>query len=123
MDTQFPTLSIKRRILITVLVVAPFHFVVMVGTMIATMIAGMKQFDDPDYEFSAFEKLAEFIAGILMQPGFSLWRPWMSRNMPNVVEWAVVGLNSILWGVAIALMMNIGKIKRIASSTTHTYHD
>ncbi len=68
--------------------------------------SGVEAFDNPDDQPSMVERVADSLAGILMQPGMSLWTPWMSKNMPDVVEWGLCLLNSLLWGIALALLLH-----------------
>jgi hypothetical protein len=100
----------KKRIIITALVLAAIHFVLAIGSLIIAFGSGMEAFDNPDYRPSVIERVAVPLAGILMQPGMSLWTPWMSKNMPNVVEWGLCLFNSCLWGSALSLVLNAPKL-------------
>ena len=62
--------------------------------------------DNPDYQPTVIERLADWTAGVLIHPGASIWTPWMSKNMPNIVEWMVWAGNILLWGFVIALLIN-----------------
>ncbi|MBN1912415.1 MAG: hypothetical protein JW818_22025 [Pirellulales bacterium] len=95
-----------KRILITALVIAAIHFVLLLGTMMASMVAGMTAFDDTDYEPPRAVRLADGVVQVLAQPAKSLWTPWMSQHMPNVVEWAFFLGNSFLWGLVLSLVLN-----------------
>jgi hypothetical protein len=96
----------KKRIIITAVVLAAIHFVLAIGSVMISFGSGMEAFDNPDYQPSLVERVAGALAGILMQPGMSLWTPWMSKNMPNVVEWGLCLLNSLLWGIVLAVILN-----------------
>jgi hypothetical protein len=100
----------KKRIIITALVLAAIHFVLAIGSLIIAFGSGMEAFDNPDYRPSVIERVAVPLAGILMQPGMSLWTPWMSKNMPNVVEWGLCLFNSLLWGSSLSLVLNAPKL-------------
>ena len=97
----------KKRIIITGIIVAIVHLVLAIGSVMVAFGSGMEAFDNPDYQPTVIERLAEWTAGVLMQPGMSLWTPWMSKNMPNVVEWMLCVGNSFLWGFAIAMLINV----------------
>jgi membrane protease YdiL (CAAX protease family) len=97
----------KKRIIITAVVFAAIHFVLATGSVLIAFTSGMAEFDNLDYQPSIVENLADHTAAILMQPGISLWTPWMSKNMPDVVEWGLCLANSLLWGVTISLLLNI----------------
>ena len=96
----------KKRILVTAIIFAVVHFVVMIGSLMFSISFGMEAFDNPDYQPTVVERIIDVTAKILMQPGMSLWTPWMSKNMPNVVEWIFFAGNSLLWGFAIALLIS-----------------
>jgi hypothetical protein len=100
----------KKRIIITAVVLAAIHFVLAIGSVMIAFGSGMEAFDNPDYQLSMVERVAVALAGILMQPGMSLWTPWMSKKMPNVVEWGLCLFNSLLWGVVFALVLNAPKL-------------
>jgi len=97
----------KKRIIITSLVIAVIHLVFSIGSVAIAFGAGMEAFDNPDYKYSAFERIADQLARVLMQPGMFFWTPWMSRNMPDAVEWLSVVVNSLLWGLVIAVIINM----------------
>jgi hypothetical protein len=94
----------KKRIIVTSIIIAVVHFILTFGSLIVAYSSGMETFDNPDYQPSLIERLAERTVDVLMQPCISLWT---SKNMPNVVEWVLFLGNSFLWGIAIALLINI----------------
>lgn len=98
--------KMKKKIIVTGLVVTVIHLVLALGSVFVATSAGMERFDNPDYQFTVTERLADRVAGVLIQPGMSLWNPWMSKNMPNIVEWMLYIANSLLWGFAISLAVN-----------------
>jgi hypothetical protein len=97
----------KKRIIITAVVLAAIHLVLGIGSVMIAFGSGMEAFDNPDYQPSSVERVADTLAGILMQPGMSLWTPWVSKTMPNVVEWGLCLLNSLLWGIVLAVILNL----------------
>jgi len=46
--------------------------------------------------------LAMTVVQTLMLPGYLLWTPWASKNLPNAFQWLLEISNSLLWGVFIA---------------------
>jgi hypothetical protein len=96
----------RRRIFITAIIVAVVHLVVAIGSILIAFGSGMEAFDNPDHQPSMVEHVADSLAGILMQPGMSLWTPWMSKNMPDIVEWGLCLFNSLLWGIVLATILN-----------------
>ena len=95
----------KKRILLAAAGIGVIHLLLSIGAVAVAFGSRMEAFDNPDYQPSMVERVADSLAGILMQPGISLWTPWMSKNMPNVVEWGLGLLNSLLWGIALALLL------------------
>jgi hypothetical protein len=67
--------------------------------------ASMRRFDDPNYPVSPVSDTLGDIVGILMLPGRLVWTSWMSKNMPNSIEWALFLANSALWGFGIAFVI------------------
>ncbi len=101
----------KKRIIITTIIVAVVHFAVMFNMMIVAAGSIVKNLGDADYEPpTKFEQIAESTSEILMQPGYSLWTPWMGKNLPDFIEWIFVIGNSLLWGFAIAMLINCRKL-------------
>ena len=96
----------KTRIIITTVVMTGIHFVLAISSVVIVIGSGTEAFDNPHYELSVIERVAVQLSGILMQPGMSLWTPWMSKNMPNVVEWGMCIINSLLWGIVLAFILN-----------------
>ena len=103
---MFSGKTMKKRIIIATLVLAGVHLALAVISVIIAFGSGMEAFDNPDYQLSAIDRFVGPLAEILMQPGMSLWTPWMSKNMPNIVEWTLCVANSLLWGLFFALILN-----------------
>ncbi|MBN1588485.1 MAG: hypothetical protein JW888_03130 [Pirellulales bacterium] len=95
----------KKRIILATIAVAFVHLVLTLGMGIVSMMAGMEAFDNPDYQPGVIAQLADSTARILMQPGMSLWTPWMSKNLPNIVEWILFLGNSLFWGLGLSLLI------------------
>jgi hypothetical protein len=97
----------KKRIIITAIIVALVHLVLSFGSFIISISSGLSAFDNPDYQRSFAEKIINIIAYILMQPCYLIWSPWMGKNLPDIVEWILFLSNSLLWGLVIALCINL----------------
>jgi hypothetical protein len=39
------------------------------------------------------------IGSLLLLPGRLAWTTWASKTLPNAVEWIIVLMNSLLWGL------------------------
>ena len=96
----------EERIIITTLVVTGMHLVLAISSIVVAISSEMEAFDNVDYQPSAVGHVADQLAVIIMQPGISCWTPWMSKNMPDVVEWGFYLINSLLWGIVLALSLN-----------------
>ncbi len=97
----------KKRTIIIGVLISVSHFVVTAGAILVTFGKVMNSFENADYQPSAIESAAESLADILTQPGASLWTSWMSTHMPDAVEWIIAGANSLVWGMLIALLLNV----------------
>ena len=102
--------NMKKRIIIATLIVAGIHFVMSLGAICISYVSGMETFDNPEHQLSLFEKASHSFCRILLQPGLLFWTPWMSKHLPNFVEWFFFGCNSLLWGFVIALLINVKNI-------------
>jgi len=112
----------KKRIIITTVVLAGMHFILAIGSIGIAFGLGMRAFDNPDYQPPRIERIAARLAGVLAQPGRSLWTPWMSRNMPDVVEWGLCLINSVLWRAILALILNVPMVLRQKRAETNGAH-
>ena len=99
--------NMKKRIIITTLIVAGIHFVMSLGIICISFVSGMETFDNPEHQLSLFKKAFLCLSGVLLQPGLLCWTPWMSKHLPNFVEWIFLGCNSLLWGLVLALLINV----------------
>jgi hypothetical protein len=96
----------KKSILLTSGGIAVIHLLLSIGSVAVAFGSGMKAFENPDYQPSMAERLADSLVEILTQPAMSLWTSWMSKNIPDVVEWGLYLLNSLLWGISLAILLH-----------------
>jgi len=96
----------------TIALLAGAHFVV----TLACFLLGFGDWGDLAAEPTTFERVAWGAATVLSAPGRWLWTSWASRNLPDVVEWALVLANSLLWGAAGAALWNAWRRRRRAGS-------
>jgi uncharacterized membrane protein len=64
----------------------------------------MDVFEKPDVETPKITILLHLTSSILMQPFKCILTPWMSKNMPNAIEWTLFMFNSVLWGLGLSLL-------------------
>ena len=92
---------IKRGILLSVI-----HLVITFSLFFWSFNKTMEAFDNPYTEvsliYSVIEPAITLMVNILMQPCLSVWTPWMSKHMPDLIEWVLVLLNSALWGFVLS---------------------
>ncbi|MHC4229588.1 MAG: hypothetical protein ACYSW0_19320 [Planctomycetota bacterium] len=109
----------KRRIIITGSILAACHFVLLGVVFSISHSAGMEEFDNPDRVPTTVEKVSGAVLMVLWQPAYSLWTPWMSKHLPNIVEWVLLFANSLLWGFVLAVPPCLiwgNKTKRISDN-------
>ena len=97
----------KKKIIVTGIIISIVHFVLAMVLIMVALGSTMEAFDNPDSQPPVIGNLAGWMVRILMQPVRSLWTSWMSKNMPDVVEWIFCMGNSLLWGFIIALLINV----------------
>lgn len=56
-------------------------------------------------EISNRASYARLAVDILRFPGYPLWTPWASKNLPNVMEWLLFLANSVVWGLVISALV------------------
>ncbi len=96
----------KKQFFTTASVIAFFHCILAVVLVIAAVGSGMEAFDNPAYKASVMEWISDFFYGLIMQPGISLWTPWVSRNLPDSAQWILFAINSGFWGICLAAILN-----------------
>ena len=102
----------KKRIIITAIILAVVHFILSIVTIGVSFVSGMDSFDNPDYRPSGVEKIFKIVAYILILPLYLIWSPLMSKHLPDIVEWILFLSNSLLWGFVIALCINFKTLMR-----------
>lgn len=100
--------DMKRRILTTAVIIAAIHFVLALGSVVMSFGPGMESFEHHGHQPSTSKgtTVADSLARILLQPGLSLWTPELSENIPDAAEWGLFLLNSLLWGICLAALLN-----------------
>jgi len=96
----------KKRLITQMVILTVIHIIMTIGSVMLSFGSGMEAFDNQDYQPSMIGRIADHLAGILTQPALSLWTPWMSKNMPNMLEWVLFIANSMLWGAVVAFLIN-----------------
>jgi hypothetical protein len=80
--------------------------VALIGHLVLTLVLFLYGFDlssmDSGVTSPISKQIAFRVAGLLMMPMSILWKGWMSKNLPNIVEWFLFIINSLLWGAVIS---------------------
>ncbi|ACL04557.1 hypothetical protein Dalk_2867 [Desulfatibacillum aliphaticivorans] len=89
----------RKRLIIAALTLACIHFALLFGSIVIAFGATMERFDDSSREKSCIERIADHAADILIEPAKSIFTPWMSVHTPTFVEWGILLINSLIWGI------------------------
>ena len=90
------------------LILAAGHYFLLMFLIILMWGAGMAEFEGEAAAIasdSVTYQALDLLGTVLAYPGLALWTPWMSQNMPNVLEAALFLSNSLLWGWVAALVL------------------
>lgn len=93
------------RMLKPTLIFASVHLLVALGSVLVAFGDSMARFDLEGAEPGAFARLSSFLAQVLVQPLLSLWELLPPEGfVRRRLELPLFALNSLLWGVAAALL-------------------
>jgi hypothetical protein len=87
------------RFLKLALTISVLHLVIAAGSFVLGFSIGIKRWDSGPP--GILEAAATAIGEVLLQPGIGLLRV----GMPAEVEWAIILGNSVLWGIAGAMLV------------------
>lgn len=93
----------KKRFIVTGSILSACHLVMMGVVFFISFAAGMTQFDNTERIPTTVDKVSHAVLMVIWQPAYSLWTPWMSKHMPNIIEWGLIFANSMLWGFVLAV--------------------
>ena len=86
------------------LIFSVLHVVVTWSLLIATFAATTNPLAAKESP-TVLEQIVSRLTSLLMLPLSALWTPWMSENLPNMVEWLFFFANSALWGFGLAFLL------------------
>jgi hypothetical protein len=89
-------MNLKRAAALSLL-----HFFVLAMSFVVSFSFVMERFDDGG-PITIREQIASTLTNVLSFPARLLWQQWASPDIPNIVEWLVVGANSVLWGLVVS---------------------
>ncbi len=97
----------QKRIIITAIILAVVHFGLLYYLAGVGVYTDLCAIDNPGSSPSAIGGVSEPLVRILTEPGESLWGPGNLANRSGAVEWTLLALNSLIWGVGLAVIFNI----------------
>ncbi len=112
----------RKRLISQIVILTVIHIIMTIGSVMLSFGSGMESFDNQDYQPSMIGRTADHLAGILIQPAMSLWTPWMSKNMSNMLEWGFFIANSMLWGAVLAFLINATALRMKRKSDNKTWN-
>ncbi len=89
----------KKRIL----VFAALHFAALAATFTLSFSSQMARFEDGS-PATAFDSALSSIVNILATPMVWFWNSSISGAMGTMMEWLMIGLNSLIWGCLIEVI-------------------
>ena len=98
-------MSPHSRFLRLVAILAAVHLVLALGSLATSYTLGMSRFDASEFlEPSAIERVATGASNVLFQPIMSILGVLGPGSHSSLVQWFALGCNSLLWGLAVALV-------------------
>ena len=96
-----PSLNIRLALLL-----AAIHLALSLGSFWISFSTGMKRFDAGAPTMGSVEATASFLSSVLLQPMLGLWSViFTGHSGPVLLQWAAILLNSLLWGAALAFVI------------------
>jgi len=86
-------------------ILGTLHLVVAMGSLLLGFSLGMTRFDSPGTTGPGYvETTSSHLADILFQPVHAIYRAFYAGlSAPAVVQWLSMILNSVLWGLVLAV--------------------
>ena len=97
-------MSPHLRLCRLVAVFAAAHLLLALVSLATSYTLGMSRFDAAQFvQPSAIERIATGASDVLFQPAMFLLGVFAPGSHSSFVQWFVLGCNSLLWGLAVAL--------------------
>lgn len=98
-------MSPHSRLLRLAVILAAVHLVLALGSLATSCTLGMSRFDAGEFrEPSAIEHVATAASNVLFQPVMFILGVLGPGSHSPLVQWLAFGGNSLLWGLAVALV-------------------
>jgi hypothetical protein len=95
----------RYRFLAVSAAITVLHAVVTFASIAIAFTRGMRRFDSPALRETYLERVCNVVASIFMQPSAKILTALGAMPRTSVLEWSVLLLNSLLWGLMIALLV------------------
>lgn len=102
------TWNMRPRLIIRLAVLlAGLHLTLSLGSFWISFSSGMQRFAAADpVEAGPVEAAASLITSVLLQPVLVIWSAiFVGRSGPAILQWVAIVLNSLAWGMALALVL------------------
>jgi hypothetical protein len=104
-NTLGANMSPRSRLLRLVVILAAVHQLLALGSLATSYTLGMSRFDAGEFrEPSAIERVATGASNVLFQPVIFILGVLGPGSHSTLVQWFAFGGNSLLWGLAVALL-------------------
>jgi hypothetical protein len=104
-DTFDVNMSPRFRLLRLVALLAAVHLALALGSLATSYTLGMSRFDAAEFrEPSPIERVANGASNVLFQPVMFVLGVLAPGSHSRLVQWLAFGFNSLLWGLAVALV-------------------
>ena len=98
-------MSPHSRLLRLVAILAAVHLALALGSLATSYTLGMSRFDVGEFRKpSAIERVATGASNVLFQPVMFILGVLGPGSHSSLVQWFALGCNSLLWGLAVALV-------------------
>jgi hypothetical protein len=99
-------MSPRSRLLRLAAILAAVHLVLALGSLATSYTLAMSRFDAGEFrEPSVIERVATGASNVLFQPVMFILGLLAPGSHSSLVQWLAFGGNSLLWGLAVALVV------------------
>lgn len=102
-------MKVQSLIIKRTAIAAIAHLVVTLGLMAAGIVVGYERFETGE-DPSTPDRVLGWVVAVLLQPVatlFNVIHHQTGRGIPDFIEWPLLFLNSVLWGVAIGALWSL----------------
>ncbi len=86
---------------------AVIHFLATLALIVYANKGSVEFFGAPDQTLVGTQKTMGAITWVLTQPAHNVWNIGLFESVPHYMSWAFFGMNSLVWGFALAFFLGI----------------